>query len=124
MSTEPDPKRVLPNDYGIRPAGPPDACFYCGRSVGDMHGAECVTLRTTLRTTRRVRLTVEYDIEAPACWSPEQIASHRNGSSWCRSNAIAELEERFGDGSDVCGCEALRFEVWDWKSEEWIQDED
>jgi hypothetical protein len=33
---------VAPNDDGIRPAGPRDACFYCRQKVGQPHKPDCV----------------------------------------------------------------------------------
>ena len=80
---------VLPKDYGIRPAGLPDACFYCGQKVGEQHKSSCVCV------TRLVRLRYTYVIDkrVPWDWTQEQIEFHMNESSWCADNGVAALSE-------------------------------
>lgn len=48
-----------PNDDGIRPAGPPDVCFYCNQKVGFPHIQTCVAVKKTVR----LRFLVEVDAE-------------------------------------------------------------
>lgn len=88
-----------------RPAGRPDRCFYCHRPVGDTHDEDKCAL---VKRKVRVRMTVEYDIDAPVHWDQAQIEFHRNDGSWCADNALDELaaqSERAG-----CLCPHTRFE--------------
>lgn len=98
---------VTTDDHGIRPAGRPDACFYCKSKVGEPHGPECVVIVKRVR----VRYSFELEIDVPHYWGKEQLEFHRNESSWCASNALGELEKAFPeDGECPCGsfkCEAL-----------------
>lgn len=106
-------RQVTADDEGIRPAGRPDACFYCGRKVGNYHAVECVILKRKCR----VRLTVEYEVEVPQTWDATQVAFHRNGSSWCAGNAIEELQKL----DDGCLCQHAEFEVYDEEAEGWVE---
>jgi hypothetical protein len=85
---------VLPNDSGIRPAGPPDECFYCRGKVGEPHGTECVCV------SKRVRYEVYLD-ETPAgffehddpyFWTDADCEFHKNESTWCKDNALDGIE--------------------------------
>ena len=80
---------VLPDDDGIRPAGAPDKCFYCGEKVWEDHKPDCVIL------LRRVRVAYVFalEIEVPHDWAEEDILYNRNDGTWCADNAIKELEE-------------------------------
>ncbi len=40
-------------DDGIRPAGPPDACLYCGQKVSSPHSKDCVMV------TKRILVSVQ-----------------------------------------------------------------
>ncbi len=96
---------IKANDSGIRPAGKPDQCFYCGNKVGELHGPTCVMVE------RKVTLEYKILVETyqPYHWSFDDIERHRNVGSWCASNLIAELEaieEREG-----CLCEAVECSV-------------
>lgn len=96
MSTELDwlkIPRVAPDDFGIRPGGKPDECFYCLRKVGEQHLRKCVIitrlvrLRVTLR--QRGREVSGLYVEAlPADWSAEDIEFSRNESTWCADNVF------------------------------------
>lgn len=79
---------ILADDDGIRPAGLPDACFYCGGKVGDPHDSECVTLKRKIK----VRYIFELEIEVPHHWTKDDVLFHRNDSSWCANNALDELD--------------------------------
>lgn len=73
---------------GIRPAGPPDRCFYCGVQVGEEHAAQCVIrLRTVV-----VAMEIEYVVSVPEDWDADTIYFHRNEGSWCSNNGMAELD--------------------------------
>lgn len=98
---------VTPDDDGIRPAGPPDACLYCKQKVGDPHLAECVTVKRTVV----VRMTVEYEVDVPQSWDKEQIEFHRNEGSWCANNALDELAQLHdAESAETCLCPSARFE--------------
>lgn len=96
---------VLANDDGIRPAGRPDACFYCRQSVGEPHGAECVAVRK--RVEHRVHVTLPdgtkvkglWQFNEPHFWDAHMSEFHKNGSTWCANNF---LQARDGnDGATV-----------------------
>jgi len=94
-------------EHGIRPAGPPDRCFYCKAQLGEQHGAECVIRSRTVV----VRAIVEYVIDVPESWTPHDIEFHRNDGSWCSSNGIDEIgliNERQGEGK--CPCQIVKYE--------------
>jgi hypothetical protein len=101
-------------ENGPRPAGEPGVCFYCGVPLGQRHKAECVCVTRKAR----IRLTVEYEIDVPAYWEPKDVHFHREESSWCASNAIAELRERFDQEDGACMCGVAEFEVIPWDSGE------
>ena len=100
--------QVDQNDGGIRPAGAPDACFYCGQRVGQPHGPECVCV------TKRVKLryTFEIEVDVPHAWGQHQIEFHRNEGSWCANNAISDIEAFSGFLESVghCLCVCFRCE--------------
>lgn len=75
---------------GIRPAGPPDACFYCKTPLGSQHTEMCVVrVRTVV-----VEFKVEMLVTIPETWTQEQIEFHYNDGSWCATNVIAFMEEQ------------------------------
>lgn len=76
-------------DYGIRPAGPDDRCFYCDRPRGATHKPNCVIRSRTVV----VRMQVDLVVAVPEGWDEQMINFHRNESSWCASNVIEELNE-------------------------------
>lgn len=93
---------VLPNDDGIRPAGPRDACLYCGQKIGQRHGSDCVCITKKVK----VRYTYEIEIEVPHAWTKEDIERHRNESSWCADNSLDEIEafhESLGETTELPG---------------------
>ncbi len=95
---------VVPNDDGIRPAGSPDRCFYCNAGMGEPHGRECAVVTKRVR----VRYSFEIEIEVPHHWDEQMVLFHRNDSSWCADNALAELEA-ITNGDD-CLCNAFQCE--------------
>lgn len=104
---------VTATDPGIRPAGGPEACFYCAARVGSIHGPECVTIVREVVygvfcTTTGNRLGTWRTTE-PAHWSREDGQQHKNESSWCADNV--RDEEYDGDpfpGPD-CACGWVEF---------------
>lgn len=90
---------VLPDDSGIRPAGPPDACFYCDRKVGEEHARECVTVHKRIR----VRYSFELELEVPHHWDAERFEFHRNHGTWCAANALDEIGRATEEHGCPCG---------------------
>lgn len=102
---------VLETDYGIRPAGRPDECFYCHQKIGARHLETCVTISKRVR----VRVTLEYEMSEPFSWSDEDIEHHLNDSSWCASNVVRHLSEYVDslEANEQCLCwgHGAKFEV-------------
>ena len=86
----------------IRPAGPPDQCFYCHMPMGELHHPSC----TIPQRTVVVAFTFELVRKVPANWDREMIEFHMNDSSWCTSNLLPELERLSDD--EHCVCFAVR----------------
>jgi len=42
-----------------------------------------------------IRYTIEVTTDVPESWTPEDIEFHRNESSWCANNIVAELEAAY-----------------------------
>lgn len=82
---------VDPWDDGIRPAGLPDHCFYCGQRVGKPHGPHCVIVTKVVELRVRVG-----DVEGPwittvpHAWDEEDIRYRYNDSTWCAGNLFDE----------------------------------
>lgn len=95
-------------DHGVRPAGPPDRCFYCGEQVGKEHKEGCVIRCRTVV----VKFSIDLVVDVPEDWCPEMIESKYNESSWCADTFLMELEgtiQRMNKNGD-CLCGALRAE--------------
>lgn len=94
--------RVDPHDDGIRPAGPPDACFYCRQKVSQPHGRDCVIV------LRRVKLryVVEVEVMMPHSWDSDDIEMHRNMGSWCANNCVDDINAHIIalEGYNRCLC--------------------
>lgn len=83
-------------DEGIRPAGPPDRCFYCDQPRDEPHAAECVVrLRTVV-----VEVTLRVVRKVPESWTPDEIEFHLNESSWCANNILDDIEAMTKDRED------------------------
>ena len=89
--------------YGVRPAGKPDECFYCGAKVGEQHKPNCVIRKKTIVT----RMTIDFVDSVPENWDKDVIDFHYNDSSWCASNILNRLEER---SNFHCLCDVASFE--------------
>ena len=94
-------------DNGPRPAGDPGECFYCRRKAGDLHAVTCVCRKQTVV----IEYTVRVCVEVPAYWREHEVEFHRNDSSWCATNLIAELAEAYDrdDGPCLCSNAEARF---------------
>lgn len=86
------------------PAGKIGHCCYCQQEIGTPHKDDCVCIKKKVR----VRLTIEYEVEVPSFWDKENIEFHRNGSSWCASNLLEELEKI--EKEQGCLCPVAEFE--------------
>lgn len=90
-------------DNGVRPNGHPDLCFYCGFEKGT-HKEDCVCPQKSVV----IKMTIEYVVSVPRFWEANDIDFHRNDSSWCAGNAIAELNVIYA--TQDCLCEQTTFE--------------
>lgn len=95
-------------EAATRSVGRQDACFYCGRAIGNYHAIDCATVRRTVT----VKATITYEIEAPSTWTPEDIEHHRNEGSWCSSNIVYEIQDLVGEGEEIerCICRMVKYE--------------
>lgn len=94
---------VKKNDYGIRPAGKPDECFYCRSKVGEPHKFDCVTVCKMVK----LRATIDYEYPIPISWDKNRIENHYNLGTWCANNLIEDLKDYIEyidekDGSCLC----------------------
>lgn len=94
---------VKKNDYGIRPAGKPDECFYCHSKVGEPHKFNCVTVCKMVK----LRATIDYEYPIPISWDKNRIENHYNLGTWCANNLIEDLKDYIEyidvkDGSCLC----------------------
>ena len=85
-------------EYGVRPAGKPDECFYCGAKVGEQHKEDCVIRSRTVN----VDFAIHMVMDVPEFWDEAQINYHYNDGSWCASNLLNRLAIR--EHSDRCLC--------------------
>lgn len=95
-------------DHGIRPAGPPDRCFYCNAAKGDQHRAGCVIRSRTVT----IRTVVDHVVDIPEDWERGTIDFSFNESSSCADNVIERLGElvmRLNEKSS-CTCDLVRVE--------------
>ena len=90
---------VTKDDDGIRPAGKPDECFYCGAKIGQNHKLDCVTIARNVVVEYSFMLTVD----VPQTWDKDAIESHRNEGTWCANNALTELLNLSEEKGCLCG---------------------
>ena len=109
---------VLEDDYGIRPAGATDACFYCNARVGEPHHDDCVIIRRT--NTYRVfaggRQVAIWKHDEPVSWDNELGEFQKNEGSWCADNILDDdgfehLRELIPDEEGACLCGVLVFRI-------------
>ena len=90
-------------DYGPRPAGKPDECFYCQRKVGDDHAEGCVMRKKAIV----MRYSYEVTVLVPEDWDDHDAEFHRNESSSCADNTLDDLSKRLSvavENSSPCWC--------------------
>lgn len=87
-------------DSGIRPAGKPDRCFYCGELKGSQHKSDCVIRSRTVV----IRVSIEYVVDVPESYdsgSIEYLWNEHNRGADQTLNEIRVLRERVG-GEEFC----------------------
>lgn len=88
---------LLPvKDNGVRPAGDPHKCFYCGQEITQPHKEDCVCRERTIV----LRLSLEYVVAVPAYYTEKDILFHRNEGTFCMDNDIDRMKV------DGCFCAA------------------
>lgn len=113
---------VLPDDDGIRPAGPPDACLYCGRKIGEEHGPKCVCVNARARWRVEVNGLPAgwFEEYLPAGWERHTMEFRMNEGSWCASNALDRIvwdagkepeEVTAAESAFDCCCNVLSFDL-------------
>jgi len=86
-------------DFGVRPAGLPDRCFYCGELIGGQHKDDCVILQRSVVV--EVKVTMVRMV--PASWTQEQIDFHLGNT--CSDNLIRDAEQlRLRNDAVGCTC--------------------
>ena len=91
--------KLLIDDDGVRPAGSPDKCFYCGRAKGAPHKADCVIPQRSVV----LEMKIKYVASVPAYWTEGDILFHRNESSTCSNNDIQLIARQAeADGPNIC----------------------
>ncbi len=90
-------------DDGIRPAGEPDQCFYCGHRVGELHSVGCV-ITWSHKKVKLVAL-VTFEEEVPEHWTAEDILFRYNESTWCAGNLWARFDDK------NCGCSVTEVKI-------------
>ena len=60
---------VQPKDFGIRPAGLIDACFFCKQQVGAEHRHDCIVLDKKVR----VSVLIQMDLRVPYVYGPANL---------------------------------------------------
>lgn len=91
---------VLAKDDGIRPAGPPDACFYCNQKVGQPHTRSCVCVQKVVK----VRFAVDLDLRVPYDWKPTDVDFRYQDSTWCGDNILDLAREQLLVERAAGGC--------------------
>lgn len=88
--------------HGVRPAGPPDRCFYCGERVADQHHQSCVIREKTVI----VRYSFEVLETIPEHWTAEDFERAKNQGSWCFDNAFNTIDATTTrmNGEESCTC--------------------
>jgi hypothetical protein len=86
--------------------GPSGECFFCKEAAGSPHTSDCMIPKKPIR----LRVTLEFDTWEPAIWDDDMILFHRNESSWCADNFVAELSDAVAS-TDECFCKDARFEI-------------
>lgn len=87
---------VLEDDYGIRPAGPQDECFFCHQKVGIPHLFDCVVIcvEDVYEVFVDDEKFGEWTCQDPASWDQHDCEFHKNDSSWCTGNILRFASEK------------------------------
>lgn len=96
---------VVPQDNGLRPAGDPDKCFYCGQSIGQPHRRRCVVVEKKIK----VQYIIEDEIMVPHFWTAEDFEAHRNYGFWCADNAMDAIKAKIAKADCACGILRVKF---------------
>jgi len=92
-------------EAAMRPASKKRRCFYCFEPVGGYHRETCVLIERKVRMS----VTIDYETAVPDHWSAEDIDWHRNGSTWCASNVLYELDRQYNNDGGPCLCGHAKF---------------
>ena len=90
---------VLENDDGITEDGPPDACYYCERKVGEEHARDCITIRKTVV----VRYSFEIPVTVPHSDDQELVKLDRTHPPRSPSLALQVLAGAIDGDGCLCG---------------------
>lgn len=94
-------------DYGIRPAGKPTQCFYCGIEKGGIHKEGCVIRKRTIVMEMKINIVMD----VPEDWDEAMCNFHKNEGTWCANNILHDLnamKERMNCLCDVAEFKYLR----------------
>ena len=83
---------VDPFDDGIRPAGAPDACFYCKQKVGQPHKRDCVMVKKLVRFRCSDGTDVDID-DVPHSWSRKYIEENADLWGLCDAEYLGVVDE-------------------------------
>lgn len=75
---------------GVRPAGRPDRCFYCGVVKGAEHTKDCVIPQRTVV----LRCTIEFVKEVPVFSDKDYLHFFFNEGTHCSDNELREIIEQ------------------------------
>lgn len=93
-------------EEGIRPAGPQDACLYCGGGLGEQHDPKCVIRSRTVVVEAVFRLVVN----VPEAWPANHIEKHLGGRLLnCADNLLVDLERLSARAGCLCDFTEVRF---------------
>jgi len=93
-------------DYGIRPLGDPNHCFYCGQRIGENHKEGCAIREKTVVLDCTIRIVMD----VPEFWDVDQIEFHYNDGSWCADNLLNFIQNRNSNtGRCLCDCTTVKY---------------
>ena len=85
---------VLSNDPGITPYGGPDQCDYCHQNIGQPHSMGCVIIVRDViyDVILNDKVLFQWTSADSRGWTRENCEFHKNESSWCPANILANLD--------------------------------
>ncbi len=99
---------IVTKDFGPRPAGPPNECFYCHARIGEEHKKATGDVAGCVLRERSVvvRFQVEVVMTMPEDWDAHMIEFNLNESSRCVDNtlAIIDKQNRLSEPDETRGC--------------------